>query len=65
MYIDFGSIQAVYDSSTSEPFLLEVVVKRWENIQDSDIYILFYIYALTNSLPFFFVYLLLNISYTK
>lgn len=54
MYIDFGSIQAVYDSSTSEPFLLEVVVKRWENIQDSDIYILFYIYALTNSLPFFF-----------
>ncbi|KAI7896843.1 uncharacterized protein EV154DRAFT_490978 [Mucor mucedo] len=40
---NFSSIQAVYDSSLSETFLLEVVVKRWENIQNSDIYILFFI----------------------
>jgi hypothetical protein len=36
--LDFSTIQAVYDSNTSETLLLEVTTKSWELIQNSNNY---------------------------
>lgn len=41
--LGFSTIQAVYESTTSDSFLLEVTTKSWEAIQGSKNYILFYL----------------------
>lgn len=39
--LDFSTIQAVYDTNLADSFLLEVAVKRYERIQQTENYILF------------------------